>query len=54
MNKTLKDLVVRSRTLMDLDCPYVPGWDCHGLPIEHKVVQEMLEKGKYEKLKTLR
>lgn len=53
MNKTLKDLVVRSRTLMDMDCPYVPGWDCHGLPIEHKVVQEMLEKGKYEKLKTL-
>jgi isoleucyl-tRNA synthetase len=53
MNKTLKDLVVRTRTLMGFDCAYVPGWDCHGLPIEHKVVMEMLEKGKYEKLKTL-
>ncbi|QYK48709.1 MAG: isoleucine--tRNA ligase [Phycisphaeraceae bacterium] len=53
MNKTLKDLVVRTRTLMGYDCAYVPGWDCHGLPIEHKVVQELLEKGKYEKLKTL-
>jgi len=53
MNKTLKDLVVRTRTLMGFDCAYVPGWDCHGLPIEHKVVTEMLEKGKYEKLKTL-
>ncbi len=53
MNKTLKDLVVRTRTLMGFDCPYVPGWDCHGLPIEHKVVQEMLEKGKYEKVRTL-
>ncbi len=53
MNKTLKDLVVRSRTLMGMDCAFVPGWDCHGLPIEHKVVTEMVEKGKYDKLKTL-
>ena len=53
MNKTLKDLVVRTRTLMGFDCAFVPGWDCHGLPIEHKVVTEMLEKGKYDKLKTL-
>src|SRR5690349_5665436 len=34
MNKILKDIVVRSRSLMGYDAPYVPGWDCHGLPIE--------------------
>lgn len=50
MNKTLKDLVVRSKTMQGLDCPYVPGWDCHGLPIEHKVMLEMQEKGKLAKL----
>jgi isoleucyl-tRNA synthetase len=53
MNKCLKDLVVRSRTMAGFDTPYVPGWDCHGLPIEHKVMTEMVEKGKYEKLKAL-
>ncbi len=53
MNKVLKDIVVRSRTMMGQDCPYVPGWDCHGLPIEHKVMQEMQQKGKLEKLSTL-
>lgn len=53
MNKCLKDLVVRSRTMAGFDTPYVPGWDCHGLPIEHKVMTEMVEKGKYEKLKSL-
>jgi isoleucyl-tRNA synthetase len=37
MNKVLKDVIVRSRTLMGMDAPYVPGWDCHGLPIEWKV-----------------
>ena len=37
MNKVLKDIIVRSRTLMGYDAPYVPGWDCHGLPIEWKV-----------------
>ena len=37
MNKVLKDIVVRTRTLMGYDAPYVPGWDCHGLPIEWKV-----------------
>src|SRR5258708_1449634 len=34
MNKTLKDFVVKSRTMMGYDAPYVPGYDCHGLPIE--------------------
>lgn len=37
LNKILKDIIVRSRTLAGFDAPYVPGWDCHGLPIEHKV-----------------
>src|SRR5215467_7920917 len=45
LNKVLKDLVVRSLTMRGLDSPYVPGWDCHGLPIEHKVVQEMRKAG---------
>jgi isoleucyl-tRNA synthetase len=37
LNKILKDMTVRSKTLSGFDAPYVPGWDCHGLPIEHKV-----------------
>src|SRR5438132_12067666 len=35
LNKIVKDIVVKSRTMMGYDSPYVPGWDCHGLPIEH-------------------
>ncbi|MBL8763952.1 MAG: isoleucine--tRNA ligase [Phycisphaerae bacterium] len=53
MNKCLKDFVVRCRSMAGMDCPYIPGWDCHGLPIEHKVVTELMETGKFEKLKTL-
>ncbi len=41
LNKVLKDFVVRTRSMMGYDCPYTPGWDCHGLPIEHKVMQEL-------------
>ncbi len=41
LNKVLKDLVVRSKTMAGYDCPFIPGWDCHGLPIEHKVMQEL-------------
>jgi len=37
VNKILKDIIVKSKTLSGLDAPYVPGWDCHGLPIEHNV-----------------
>jgi isoleucyl-tRNA synthetase len=37
VNKVLKDIIVKSRTLDGCDAPYVPGWDCHGLPIEHQV-----------------
>jgi len=41
MNKILKDGIVRSRTMMGFDAPYVPGWDCHGLPIEQKVDKKL-------------
>jgi isoleucyl-tRNA synthetase len=44
LNKALKDFVVRARTMAGFDCPYTPGWDCHGLPIEHKVMQDLGEK----------
>ena len=37
VNKILKDIVVKSRSLDGFDAPYIPGWDCHGLPIEHQV-----------------
>ncbi len=37
VNKILKDVIVRSKTLAGFDAPYVPGWDCHGLPIEHQI-----------------
>ncbi|CAN5558652.1 isoleucine--tRNA ligase [soil metagenome] len=40
LNKILKDFVVKSRTMAGMRAPYVPGWDCHGLPIEFKVVKE--------------
>jgi len=40
LNKILKDLVVKSKTMLGYRAPYVPGWDCHGLPIEYKVVKE--------------
>src|SRR5450755_1150640 len=41
LNKILKDFVVRSRTMMGFDSPYVPGWDCHGLPIEQQVDKKL-------------
>src|SRR5256885_13961985 len=37
VNKILKDIIVKAKTLGGFDAPYVPGWDCHGLPIEHAV-----------------
>ena len=40
-NKILKDFIVKSRQMAGFDAPYVPGWDCHGLPIEHKVDMEL-------------
>ncbi|MHC4460101.1 MAG: isoleucine--tRNA ligase [Planctomycetota bacterium] len=44
INKVLKDLVVKYKTMAGFDTPYVPGWDCHGLPIESKVVTELGDK----------
>ena len=45
-NKILKDLVVRTKQMMGFDCDYVPGWDCHGLPIEWKVEEDFRKQGK--------
>jgi isoleucyl-tRNA synthetase len=46
LNKTLKDFVVRSRFLLGYDVDYVPGWDCHGLPIEWKIEEQYRAKGR--------
>lgn len=46
LNKVLKDFVVRSKQMAGFDAPYVPGWDCHGLPIELKALDELGEKCK--------
>src|SRR5271167_988205 len=46
LNKILKDLVVKSKSMAGHYAPYVPGWDCHGLPIETKVEKELGGKGK--------
>lgn len=44
LNKTLKDLVVRSQNMLGKDAPFVPGWDCHGLPIEWKIEEQYRKK----------
>ena len=46
INKVLKDIVVKYKTMAGFDAPYVPGWDCHGLPIEVKVMSELGEQAK--------
>jgi isoleucyl-tRNA synthetase len=51
INKTLKDVILRFRTMQGYQTPYVPGWDCHGLPIEHKIAE--LAKDNKEKLHEL-
>ncbi len=51
LNKILKDIIVRFYTMRGYDAPYIPGWDCHGLPIEHRVMQELGEEAlKLDKL----
>ena len=45
LNQVLKDIIVKSRTLAGYDAPYVPGWDCHGLPIEHQVERRLGKQG---------
>ncbi|MFA5093403.1 MAG: isoleucine--tRNA ligase [Candidatus Omnitrophota bacterium] len=47
LNKTLKDIVMKYKTMQGYDTPYVPGWDCHGLPIEHQLLKE-LKIGKHQ------
>ncbi len=46
MNKILKYIIVRYKTMRGFDVPFIPGWDCHGLPIEHKVMTSLGEKAK--------
>ena len=46
LNKILKDVVNRGQQMLGKDAPYVPGWDCHGLPIEWQIEQEYRKKGK--------
>ena len=45
VNKILKDIIVKSKTISGFDAPYVPGWDCHGLPIEHNVEKKIGKAG---------
>jgi isoleucyl-tRNA synthetase len=45
LNKTIKDMIVRSHQMMGFDARYVPGWDCHGLPIEWKIEEQYRQKG---------
>ncbi|MDW8349461.1 MAG: isoleucine--tRNA ligase [Verrucomicrobiae bacterium] len=40
LNRTLKDIVLKSKTMAGFSTPFIPGWDCHGLPIEHKMIKE--------------
>ena len=44
LNKILKDFIVKSRTMAGFDAPYIPGWDCHGLPIELQVDRQLGKK----------
>ncbi len=46
LNKTIKDMIVRSHQMMGFDARYIPGWDCHGLPIEWKIEEQYRKKGK--------
>ncbi len=54
VNKILKDIIIKSRTLDGFDAPYVPGWDCHGLPIELNVEKKVGKPGKKVDAKTFR
>ena len=53
-NKILKDIIIKSKTLSGFDSPYKPGWDCHGLPIEHKVETKVGKAGQKVDHKTFR
>ncbi|MBC7754518.1 MAG: isoleucine--tRNA ligase, partial [Moraxellaceae bacterium] len=44
LNKSLKDFIIKYKSMKGFSAPFIPGWDCHGLPIEHKVMKELTEK----------
>ena len=46
LNKIIKDIIIKARNMQGYKAEYIPGWDCHGLPIEHKVAQELAAKNK--------
>ncbi|GLS28033.1 isoleucine--tRNA ligase [Marinibactrum halimedae] len=54
VNKVLKDIIIKSKTLSGFDAPYIPGWDCHGLPIEHNVEKKVGKAGVKVDMKTFR
>ena len=54
LNKILKDIIIKSKTLSGFDAPYIPGWDCHGLPIEHNVEKKVGKAGTKIDHKTFR
>lgn len=54
VNKVLKDIIIKSKTMSGFDAPYVPGWDCHGLPIEHNVEKKIGKAGAKVDFKTFR
>ncbi len=54
LNKILKDIIVKSKTMSGYNAPYVPGWDCHGLPIEHQVLKKLGSKKREMSLNEIR
>ena len=54
LNKILKDIIVRSKQMQGLDAAFIPGWDCHGLPIEWEVEQELRKKGDEKKKNSIK
>lgn len=54
VNKILKDIIVKAKTLSGFDAPYIPGWDCHGLPIEHQVEKKFGKAGSKLDVKNFR
>ncbi len=54
VNKILKDIIIKSKTMSGFDAPYIPGWDCHGLPIEHNVEKKVGKAGVKVDHKTFR
>lgn len=54
VNKILKDIIVKAKTISGYDAPYIPGWDCHGLPIEHNVEKKIGKAGVKVDVKTFR